>query len=100
MTREVEAFLFDFDGLLVDTESAALQSWQEVFKRHNRSLTLKEWEQAFRGSGVEFDPLHYLEGTLGVSLDGSRKKVSAARLARKYELSMQLPAEPGVQQGA
>ncbi|MFF1612080.1 HAD family hydrolase [Amycolatopsis sp. NPDC058278] len=32
------ALLFDFDGLLVDTESAALRAWQETFREHDTEL--------------------------------------------------------------
>ncbi|WP_103348298.1 HAD family hydrolase [Amycolatopsis sp. CA-128772] len=37
------ALVFDFDGTLADTESAVLQSWQEVFREHRTELPLAAW---------------------------------------------------------
>ncbi len=37
------ALVFDFDGTLADTESAVLQSWQEVFREHGAELPLAAW---------------------------------------------------------
>ncbi|NBH06259.1 HAD family hydrolase [Amycolatopsis sp. SID8362] len=37
------ALVFDFDGTLADTESAVLQSWQEVFRAHGSELPLDAW---------------------------------------------------------
>jgi len=30
----IKALIFDFDGLILDTESAEFQAWQEVFASH------------------------------------------------------------------
>jgi HAD superfamily hydrolase (TIGR01509 family) len=37
------ALVFDFDGTLADTESAVLQSWQEVFREHGAELPMEAW---------------------------------------------------------
>ncbi len=37
------ALLFDFDGLLVDTESAALRAWQETFREHGAEIPPSAW---------------------------------------------------------
>ncbi|WP_086843000.1 HAD family hydrolase [Amycolatopsis kentuckyensis] len=37
------ALVFDFDGTLADTESAVLQSWQDVFREHGTELPLDAW---------------------------------------------------------
>ena len=38
----IKALIFDFDGLIIDTESAEFQSWQETFEEHGCALTFEE----------------------------------------------------------
>ena len=37
------ALIFDFDGLLVDTESSALLAWREQFAVHDLVFPLEVW---------------------------------------------------------
>lgn len=39
----IRALIFDFDGLLVDTESAVLLGWQEIFRELGAELPLETW---------------------------------------------------------
>jgi beta-phosphoglucomutase-like phosphatase (HAD superfamily) len=39
----ISALIFDFDGLLVDTESAVLLAWQEMFRERGTELLLEVW---------------------------------------------------------
>lgn len=39
----IRALIFDFDGLLVDTESAVLLGWQEIFLELGTELPLDVW---------------------------------------------------------
>ncbi|HEY8729199.1 MAG TPA: HAD hydrolase-like protein, partial [Acidothermaceae bacterium] len=61
-------FIFDFDGLLVDTESTVLRAWREQFAVHDVAFPLEVWHQyigskgsqdamlaALRSSGAAFD---------------------------------------------
>ena len=61
------ALIFDFDGLLVDTESTALSAWREQFAVHEVVFPLEVWHRyigsqgsqeammgAIRAGGVEF----------------------------------------------
>jgi HAD superfamily hydrolase (TIGR01509 family) len=62
------ALIFDFDGLLVDSESTALLAWREQFAVHELDFPLEVWHQfigsqgsqeammaAIRAGGIEFD---------------------------------------------
>jgi HAD superfamily hydrolase (TIGR01509 family) len=64
----VTALIFDFDGLLVDTESSALRAWREQFAVHDLDFPLEIWHTyigsqgsqeamlaAVRAGGVEFE---------------------------------------------
>jgi len=39
----VRAVVFDFDGLIVDTETPIFRAWQEEFTRHGAELTAEDW---------------------------------------------------------
>lgn len=41
----VDAIIFDFDGTIIDTESADFQAWKAVFDRHGVPLTVELWRQ-------------------------------------------------------
>lgn len=89
----VEALLFDFDGLLVDSETAGLRSWQELYWRHGCELDLRLWlEEVCAGRGPCM-PREQLEAAVGRSLDW--EALEAVRLARRDEL---LVLRPGVHQ--
>lgn len=59
--REIRALLFDFDGLLVDTETPSLASWQAIYREHGQELPLERWHTIIGTVGADFDPLDELE---------------------------------------
>ena len=66
----IRALIFDFDGLLIDTETPALTSWQKVYTDHGQTLTLELWQGAIgRASGTGFVPLDYLATLIGNTFD-------------------------------
>jgi HAD superfamily hydrolase (TIGR01509 family) len=89
----IRALVFDFDGLVVDTESPAYVSWQEIYSEHGQELEIASWADAI-GTVEGFDPVSYLEQLCGVRLD--RGAVAARRRERKLELSDREPLRPGV----
>jgi HAD superfamily hydrolase (TIGR01509 family) len=74
----IRALLFDFDGLLVDTESPAYAAWADVYRQHGHELTIETWSAAI-GTLEGFNPFEDLEGRLGYPLD--RESVDAAQQA-------------------
>lgn len=92
----IHALIFDFDGLVIDTETPAFESWREIFAEHNHDLTLEMWEDALgRGPGMGFDALEHLAAALGDTFD--REATLARRTARKHALSLAQPLLPGVE---
>ncbi|MGH7715699.1 MAG: HAD family hydrolase, partial [Vulcanimicrobiaceae bacterium] len=61
MRSDLRALLFDFDGLLLDTESAEYQAWCELYERHGHVLELSTWSLAV-GTIGGFDPSAHLTG--------------------------------------
>ena len=44
----LEGILFDFDGLILDTETPIFQAWETKFKEFGQSLQLDEWADIAR----------------------------------------------------
>jgi HAD superfamily hydrolase (TIGR01509 family) len=81
--REIRALLFDFDGLIVDTETPSLASWQEVYREHGRELPLERWAAIIGTTASGFDPLDYLE-----ELHGSIDRVAVKTRRHEHELRL------------
>jgi beta-phosphoglucomutase-like phosphatase (HAD superfamily) len=93
----IRALLFDFDGVVVDTEVATYQSWRDVYAEHGAELALEDWLPAV-GSGSStsgaFDAVAHLERLIGAPVD--RDEVVARRRRRKDELYERAPLLAGV----
>jgi HAD superfamily hydrolase (TIGR01509 family) len=90
----IRGLLFDFDGLILDTESPDYQSWQEVFAAHGAELSREIWAQYICSSDVDFDPYTHLEAQIGHVVD--RAAIRAQRRARDLALIAAQPIMPGV----
>lgn len=91
----IQALIMDFDGLILDTEGPAFQSWQEIFEEHGRSLPLAAWATWVGGSPDMFDPYAYLEAQVGHAVD--REDIRSREREREDELIAAQPLLPGVE---
>lgn len=91
----IKALIFDFDGLIMDTETPDYESWQQVYQQYGCELAVEKWGQIVGGTGAsDFDPHNHLEELCGQSLD--REEVWLSRRKKYLEgLSVQ-PVLPGV----
>jgi HAD superfamily hydrolase (TIGR01509 family) len=89
----VRALLFDFDGLIVDTESPHLASWRRLYAEHGHELTLERWSPAI-GTLGGFDALAHLESLIGKPLE--RDLVESSRRAHELTLVEAEGLRPGV----
>jgi HAD superfamily hydrolase (TIGR01509 family) len=88
------ALVFDFDGLILETERPEYQAWSEAYQAHGLELPLELWGDVIgRGPGY-FDPLAHLEERLGRPLD--RTAIAARQKERHGELIAALEILPGV----
>jgi HAD superfamily hydrolase (TIGR01509 family) len=51
----LRALVFDFDGTILDTETAEFRRWQELYEHHGLSLELGDWQQGI-GTWGAYDP--------------------------------------------
>jgi HAD superfamily hydrolase (TIGR01509 family) len=89
----VRAFVFDFDGLILDTEEPVYRSWLEVYRAHGEELPYDRWIQIVGSSTAAFDPKGYLEQRLGRALT---QEVLDRRIERRTAMVLAQPILPGV----
>ena len=66
----MDALIFDFDGLILDTELPDFISWQEVYQGFGLELPLELWLTTVGGlSEATFEPHEYLEEHLNITVD-------------------------------
>jgi HAD superfamily hydrolase (TIGR01509 family) len=92
---DLQALVFDFDGLVVNTEEPGFISWREIYHEFGQRLTLNDWTAA-TGYVGGFDPHRHLEGLLGRPLDWS--VIAPRREARNWELTLREPVLPGIKE--
>lgn len=76
------AVVFDFDGLLLETEGPVYQAWAETYAEFGCELSLLEWSRTI-GRVDHFDPLEELERRLG---RGLAPEVNERRRRRRDEI--------------
>jgi HAD superfamily hydrolase (TIGR01509 family) len=87
------AVIFDFDGLLMDTESVMLAAWQHEWRQHGLELDVSTfWVN--HGGDVTEDRYLRLAAAVGPSYD--RAASHARRAAYRDELNRQLGLRPGL----
>ena len=92
----LRALVFDFDGLIVDTESPAYEAWQELYRRHGQELPIELWAQVIGTHEIRFDAMAHLELLHGQSLD--KDALQAHRGLQKAALTDAQPLLPGVRE--
>jgi HAD superfamily hydrolase (TIGR01509 family) len=90
----VRALVFDFDGLIIDTEGPVYEAWAEVYRQHSQELSLDFWKTIIGRGSNYFDPIAELEIRLGRSLEA--EAIRAERRLRTLELVEALTILPGV----
>jgi len=91
----LKSLIFDFDGLILDTETPEFDVLQEIYAEYGAELSVEKWGQIIGGSGaVHFDPVADLEQILGKKLP--RQRVLDAWRAKADALIAVNPILPGV----
>ena len=89
----IRAFLFDFDGLLVDTETASRAGWELLYREHGHELPPEKWALMV-GTVDGWDIWGHLEELAGEPLD--RETLNARRVAHELSLLELEVLRPGI----
>jgi HAD superfamily hydrolase (TIGR01509 family) len=90
----IKGLIFDFDGLILDTEGPDFESWREMYRTHGQELQFSAWSPSIGTSSDSFDPHSHLEELLGTPLD--RESVRSARRRRYLEMVESNSILPGI----
>jgi HAD superfamily hydrolase (TIGR01509 family) len=91
----IRGLLFDFDGLLIDTETPSRRAYEELYREHGHELPLEQWATLVGTIGAAFDPEAHLEELVGRKLDW--EELAARRRAREDELCELEDLRPGIE---
>lgn len=91
----IEAVIFDFDGLLMDTEGTMLASWQYEWRQHGLELDLATFF-ADHGGDVSHERYAALARAVGPGYD--RQVSHARRVAYRDDLNGKLGLSDGIAQ--
>jgi HAD superfamily hydrolase (TIGR01509 family) len=90
-----KALIFDFDGLILDTETPEVLVWQSIFLEHGFELPIGEWERTVGGYGISnFDAAEHLSQLASGGLDPVSLRLRYRREAD--EIIRTSPMMPGV----
>ncbi|MFC4110371.1 HAD family hydrolase [Micromonospora zhanjiangensis] len=89
----VKALIFDFDGLLMDTETTLLESWRWEWRRHGLELALDGF---FADHGGDANESRYAALAAAVGPAYDRASSHALRMAYRADLNAALEPAPGI----
>jgi len=86
-----DVLVFDFDGVILDTETPLFEAWARLYREYGHTLPLEKWIANVGGYAYDvFDPYAELEKRLGRFLD--REALKALR--RQWYLTTLLRQDP------
>ena len=65
LSTPLDGLLFDFDGLILDTETPIFQAWGDKFREYGQELIIEEWAEILGKSGKEIGPIESFLETIG-----------------------------------
>jgi HAD superfamily hydrolase (TIGR01509 family) len=66
----VDAIIFDFDGIIIDTETPDMEVWQEFYRSKGLDLPVSLWmRRVGYNEGDAFNPATHYEQLTGIRLD-------------------------------
>jgi beta-phosphoglucomutase-like phosphatase (HAD superfamily) len=90
----IKALVFDFDGLILETETPAFETWSEIYREHGHELPRERWVLNIGASMWAFDALEHLASLTRAPFD--RDAIKARRAARNAEIVAGLDMLAGV----
>lgn len=92
----MKAVVFDFDGVILDTENARYQAWQMIYSSFGKSLPVDVWIQSIGRAEYAVDPYDYLQMQAMEIPD--REKIREMHKKFEMEKVNELELLPGVKE--
>ncbi len=93
----IRTLIFDFDGLILETEAPIYESWLALYQSYGFPLPFETWATIIGTAELtNFDPPRELERLVGQPLDWER--IEPSRCRHEQELIEKQPILPGVVQ--
>ena len=92
----VRAFLFDFDGLILDTELASRAGWELLYREHGHELPTDLWATLVGTTHASWNPMDHLEELVGEPLE--REALNERRYAHEIALIEAEELRPGIEE--
>lgn len=86
----LQGLLFDFDGLILDTETTVFQAWDDKFKEYGKKLLLEEWAEILGKSGNEPGPTDSFLN----SIPDETKRMEIIKEVKQQEMNLVLQQTP------
>ena len=90
----IKGIIFDFDGLILDTETPKFNTWRDIYKEYGLDFSISMWAKCLGSDHKDFDPLTNLVENIEGELD--RDAISEDFNQRSLKLIISQPELPGV----
>ena len=91
----IQALIFDFDGLILDTETPEFVCWQNIYREHGFDFPVEKWGSIVGGYGhSDFDAAEHLSLLSQGRLDSA--SLRARNQFESHNMIMDLKPLPGV----
>jgi len=90
----LRAFLFDFDGLILDTEFASRAGWERLYREHGQELPADMWATLVGTTHAPWSPMEHLEELVGEPLE--REALNERRRSHELALIEAEELRPGI----
>ena len=92
----IKAIVFDFDGLILDTETTDYKAWQAMYRTHGVELPLSIWLPIIGDATQDFSIDQHLAELTGKPID--RAEVRKRQKALHIEMLENVAPMPGVEE--
>lgn len=90
----IKGIVFDFDGVIIDSEKARYDAWQSVYTIYGQTLPLEKWILNIGRARYVMDPHILLQNLTGLKLSYEELHQKAKEFELKF--AADIPALPGV----